>query len=69
MDTLKVHSQTITLVDQVEDKLLNYLKEKDIRTGDSIPNELESAAAGLLPHFLRADPSSVKSAAYFLVSR
>ena len=25
MDTLKVHSQTITLVDQVEDKLLNYL--------------------------------------------
>lgn len=28
MDTLKVHSQTITLVDQVEDKLLNYLKEK-----------------------------------------
>lgn len=38
MDTLKVHSQTITLVDQVEDKLLNYLKEKDIRTGDSIPN-------------------------------
>ena len=32
MDTLKVHSQTITLVDQVEDKLLNYLKEKDIRT-------------------------------------
>ena len=27
MDTLKVHSQTITLVDQVEDKLLNYLKE------------------------------------------
>lgn len=45
MDTLKVHSQTITLVDQVEDKLLNYLKEKDIRTGDSIPNELELAAA------------------------
>lgn len=39
MDTLKVHSQTITLVDQVEDKLLNYLKEKDIRTGDSIPND------------------------------
>lgn len=29
MDTLKVHSQTITLVDQVEDKLLNYLKEGD----------------------------------------
>lgn len=29
MDTLKVHSQTITLVDQVEDKLLNYLKEKE----------------------------------------
>ena len=45
MDTLKVHSQTITLVDQVEDKLLNYLKEKDIRTGDSIPNELDLAGS------------------------
>ena len=45
MNTLRVHSQTITLVDQVEDRLLNYLKEKDIRTGDSIPNELELAAA------------------------
>ena len=33
MNTLRVHSQTITLVDQVEDRLLNYLKEKDIRTG------------------------------------
>ena len=41
MDSLKVHSQTITLVDQVEDKLLNYLKEKDLRAGDPIPNELE----------------------------
>ncbi len=30
MDTLKVHSQTITLVDQVEDKLLKLFKKKKI---------------------------------------
>ena len=61
MDTLKVHSQTITLVDQVEDKLLNYLKEKDIRTGDSIPNELELAAAlGVARSVLREALSRVK---------
>ena len=61
MDTLKVHSQTITLVDQVEDKLLNYLKEKDIRTGDSIPNELELAAAlGVARSVLREALSRLK---------
>ena len=45
MDKLKIYNQNITLVDQVEDKLLNYFKENDLRTGDSIPNELELAAA------------------------
>ena len=61
MDTLKVHSQTITLVDQVEDRLLNYLKEKDIRTGDSIPNELELAAAlGVARSVLREALSRLK---------
>ena len=61
MDTLRVHSQTITLVDQVEDRLLNYLKEKDIRTGDSIPNELELAAAlGVARSVLREALSRLK---------
>lgn len=61
MNTLRVHSQTITLVDQVEDRLLNYLKEKDIRTGDSIPNELELAAAlGVARSVLREALSRLK---------
>lgn len=61
MDSLKVHSQTITLVDQVEDKLLNYLKEKDLRAGDPIPNELELAAAlGVARSVLREALSCLK---------
>ena len=61
MDSLKLHSQTFTLVDQVEDKLLNYLKEKDLRTGDPIPNELELAAAlGVARSVLREALSRLK---------
>lgn len=61
MDSLKVHSQTVTLVDQVEDKLLNYLKEKDLRAGDPIPNELELAAAlGVARSVLREALSRLK---------
>ena len=61
MNTLKVNSQAVTLVDQVEDKLLNYLKEKDLRTGDPIPNELElSAALGVARSVLREALSRLK---------
>lgn len=61
MDSLKVHSQTVTLVDQVEDKLLNYLKKKDLRAGDPIPNELELAAAlGVARSVLREALSRLK---------
>ena len=61
MDTLKLHSQAVTLVDQVEDKLLNYLKEKDLRAGDPIPNELELAAAlGVARSVLREALSRLK---------
>lgn len=61
MNILRVYSQTITLVDQVEDKLLNYLKEKDLRPGDSIPNELELAAAlGVARSVLREALSRLK---------
>ena len=45
MDTLKLHGQAITLVDQVEDNLLTYFRTKDLRAGDAIPNEMELAAA------------------------
>lgn len=37
MDTLKLHGQAITLVDQVEDNLLTYFRTKDLRAGDAIP--------------------------------
>jgi GntR family transcriptional regulator, transcriptional repressor for pyruvate dehydrogenase complex len=39
MDDLKIKNKSITLVDQVEDKLLNYFREKKLKPGDSIPNE------------------------------
>jgi GntR family transcriptional regulator, transcriptional repressor for pyruvate dehydrogenase complex len=45
MHNLKIKNQSVTLVDQVEDKLLNYFKQKDIRPGDSIPGEQELAEA------------------------
>ena len=41
MYNLKLHNQAVTLVDQVEDSLLNYFREHDLRIGDSIPNELD----------------------------
>lgn len=34
-----------TLVDQVEDRLLNYFREKDLKCGDPIPNEISLASA------------------------
>lgn len=41
MEGLKIHNNSVTLVDQVEDRLLNYFREKDLRKGDPIPNEME----------------------------
>ena len=61
MDTLKIHTQTVTLVDQVEDKFLNYIKEKNLHAGDSIPNELELASAlGVARSVLREALSRLK---------
>lgn len=37
MDTLKLHGQAITLVDQVEDNLLTYFRTKDLRAGMPFP--------------------------------
>jgi GntR family transcriptional regulator, transcriptional repressor for pyruvate dehydrogenase complex len=45
MDSLKIKKQSVTLVDHVEDKLLNYFKEKKMKPGDAIPNESELAEA------------------------
>jgi len=41
MDRLRIQNNSTTLVDQVEDRLLNYFKEKDLQKGDAIPNEME----------------------------
>lgn len=61
MDKLKVNHQAITLVDQVEDSLLTYFKEKDLQTGDTIPNEIELAAAlGVARSVLREALSRLK---------
>lgn len=45
MIDLKITNHQVTLVDQVEDKLLSYFRAKDMRPGDPIPNELELAEA------------------------
>jgi DNA-binding FadR family transcriptional regulator len=61
MELLKIQSHTVTLVDQVEDKLLTYFKEKDLKTGDAIPNETELAAAlGVARSVLREALSRLK---------
>lgn len=45
MKNLKITSNQITLVDQVEDKLLTYFKSLELRPGDSIPKEQDLAEA------------------------
>lgn len=61
MDKLKVSHQAVTLVDQVEDSLLTYFKENDLQTGDTIPNEIELAAAlGVARSVLREALSRLK---------
>ena len=54
MERLKIQNNSVTLVDQVEDKLLNYFREKDLQAGDHIPNEMElSASLGVARSVLR----------------
>ncbi|MGL5317332.1 MAG: FadR/GntR family transcriptional regulator [Bacteroidales bacterium] len=61
MELLKAPLHTYTLVDQVEDKLLNYLKESSICVGDSIPNEMELASTiGVARSVLREALSRLK---------
>jgi GntR family transcriptional repressor for pyruvate dehydrogenase complex len=45
MNNLKINSQQVTLVDQVEDKLLSFFKDHDLHPGDAIPKEQDLAEA------------------------
>ena len=45
MDSLRIDRSGYTLVDQVEEKLIQYFKEQGLRPGSSIPNENELAAS------------------------
>lgn len=61
MEHLKIQNQATTLVDQVEDSLLTYFREHDLRIGDAIPNELELASAlGVARSVLREALSRLK---------
>jgi len=61
MDSLKINAQKVTLVDQVEEKLIDYFKEKGLRPGSPIPNEMElSGALGVARSVLREALSRFK---------
>ncbi len=45
MHNLKIKNHSVTLVDQVEERLLNYFRDRDIRPGDAIPREQDLAEA------------------------
>ena len=61
MERLRIQNNSVTLVDQVEDKLLNYFREKDLKNGDHIPNEMELAASlGVARSVLREALSRLK---------
>jgi len=61
MNTLKIVDQNVTLVDLVEDKLLDYFKEKKLKPGDAIPKESELAESlGVARSVLREALSRLK---------
>lgn len=43
MDSLRIQDQKITLVDQVQEMLLDYLIDNGFHLGDTLPNEMELA--------------------------
>lgn len=45
MEVLKLDRRNTTLVDSVEESLIHFFKEKGLRPGSSIPNEIELAAS------------------------
>ena len=61
MELLGMQSQSCTLVDLVEEKLLKYLKEHDYCLGQTIPNEAElSSSLGVARSVLREALSRLK---------
>lgn len=61
METLKINTPSVTLVDKVEDKLLTYFRVNELHAGDAIPNENELAAAlGVARSVLREALSRLK---------
>lgn len=61
MDHLKISNHQITLVDQVEEKLLKYFKDNNLNIGSSIPNEQElTLALGVARSVLREALSRLK---------
>lgn len=60
-ENLKIENKSITLVDQVEDSLLSYIKENKLQIGDSIPSEQNLAdALGVARNVLREALSRLK---------
>lgn len=43
MDSLRIQAQKITLVDQVEERLIEYFTEQGYRPGSALPHENELA--------------------------
>ena len=61
MKALKIDNQQVTLVDQVENRLLRYFKDNNMKKGDSIPKENELAEAlGVARGVLREALSRLK---------
>ena len=61
MGSLIQGNQNVTLVDKVENDILSYFKEKKLRVGDSIPNELElTATLGVARNVVREALSRLK---------
>ena len=54
LDTLKINKPHTTLVDQVEESLINYFKEQGLRPGSSIPPVI--AVIVVAERAARADP-------------
>jgi len=52
--SFKIDNRTITLVDKVEMSILDYIKEKKLVPGDSLPNEMDlSTELGISRNVLR----------------
>ncbi len=61
MNSLKIRNNSVTLVDQVEDKLLDYIEKEDLKPGDPIPNEKNlSEALGVGRSVLREALSRIR---------